>query len=723
MRQRRHVLQVTTFPFLAVLLCTMGSLILILMVVDRRARIVANARAAAEIARRYTAEDEDAKARREEWERRRRDLHDWLLREMEELRQRGALLDEQAIARARAIAEQRTAAEKLQLQYQHETEQLERAEKELAKLQAELNGGVRQSEKINADLARLFADLAELERALLNLKALRRQQAQTYSLIPWRGKHGASRRPIYVECNRGGVIFHSDQLAIDGLSVEPMAIRREVDRRIAASQDAAGADAVPYLLVLLRPTGITNYYRLKTALEGLKIDFGYEFIDEDWVLDFPDDNSNGTIQPWMAARPSPASGAAAPNLARPAPEGRPGNGATLGAPQATGPSSGGGGTGNGPATGGHPSAEGPFIAGGAPTGNGPARGGRQPPGGPYTAGNSPSGGRPPGGNGADFSGTLPGGFGPGGSGGTSPGDAQASGGLKPPEGPFLPGGSPSGSGTGTGTNGSGTGPPGTESTARSGQGSPGAGTSRPSGTSSANGGTAAPGQPRGNGSAPGADPSSANGANNGTGQARAGTAAPAANGTPSGTSGAGANGQATAPPATAAGQPGNGQQASRGPARPTTPRPLNSAAPPKPPDGEDNESGNDLLNNLFGGSRPPPRGPKAKPVRFASNRDWVIPVECVADAVLLPTTGRRFALSELQGQEVSSNALLQFVQSMIERKQASVRAGEGDWHPQIRFVVRPDGFRSYYLAYPALEPLRLPMVREVTEKEPEEGRP
>ena len=37
MRRRRHKLEVSTFPFLAVLLCAMGSLILLLLVIDRRA--------------------------------------------------------------------------------------------------------------------------------------------------------------------------------------------------------------------------------------------------------------------------------------------------------------------------------------------------------------------------------------------------------------------------------------------------------------------------------------------------------------------------------------------------------------------------------------------------------------------------------------------------------------------------------------------------------------
>ena len=51
----------------------------------------------------------------------------------------------------------------------------------------------------------------------------------------------------------------------------------------------------------------------------------------------------------------------------------------------------------------------------------------------------------------------------------------------------------------------------------------------------------------------------------------------------------------------------------------------------------------------------------------------------------------------------------------IARHQASVRPGEPPYRPQIRFRVRPDGLRSYYLAYPALESLRVPMSRENVE--------
>src|SRR5436309_11541916 len=74
MRRRRQKLEVSTFPFLAVLLCAMGSLILLMLVIDRRARVVARAKTlkAADAAR---AQDSSLQT---EWEQRRRRLHEQL---------------------------------------------------------------------------------------------------------------------------------------------------------------------------------------------------------------------------------------------------------------------------------------------------------------------------------------------------------------------------------------------------------------------------------------------------------------------------------------------------------------------------------------------------------------------------------------------------------------------------------------------------------------------
>src|SRR5262249_27083547 len=86
------------------------------------------------------------------------------------------------------------------------------------------------------------------------------------------------------------------------LSMSAQGIRAEIESRIARRRALASTTAAkeetPYLLMLVRPNGIDTYYRTMKALEGLKIDFGYEFVEADWVLDFPD-QGEVAAQPWM----------------------------------------------------------------------------------------------------------------------------------------------------------------------------------------------------------------------------------------------------------------------------------------------------------------------------------------------------------------------------------------------------------------------------------------
>jgi hypothetical protein len=62
--------------------------------------------------------------------------------------------------------------------------------------------------------------------------------------------------------------------------------------------------------------------------------------------------------------------------------------------------------------------------------------------------------------------------------------------------------------------------------------------------------------------------------------------------------------------------------------------------------------------------------------------------------------------------DAGARTLLQAVQEIIDRKQATVRAGEPSYRPQVRFLVHPDGLRVYHLAYPALEGLNIPILRQ-----------
>jgi hypothetical protein len=43
------------------------------------------------------------------------------------------------------------------------------------------------------------------------------------------------------------------------------------------------------VLFLIRPEGIASYYQAQAGLKGYDLDFGYELVDQDWVLDFNGD--------------------------------------------------------------------------------------------------------------------------------------------------------------------------------------------------------------------------------------------------------------------------------------------------------------------------------------------------------------------------------------------------------------------------------------------------
>jgi hypothetical protein len=99
-------------------------------------------------------------------------------------------------------------------------------------------------------------------------------------------------------------------------------------------------------------------------------------------------------------------------------------------------------------------------------------------------------------------------------------------------------------------------------------------------------------------------------------------------------------------------------------------------------------------------------------VRRYGNLDWVISVECTADALLLSPAGMRIPTAALRTAAGAENPLAGAVRELIGRRQSSVPVGEPAYRPRIRFLVRPDGLRSYYEACAALEPLQLPMTRE-----------
>ena len=308
MRRRRHTLQVSTFPFLAVLLCAMGSLILMLLVLDRRARAVARAK---ERGRQEAVLAQHSQADR--------DRMLALEQKRAELRQR--LETQHAALHANLDSLEADLQRKKQetLQERNRTAELKERLAALRQVLAREQEGFEQEKVRGAAVATkkrqvlseheaLARELVNLETALADVIAFRKRQAQTYSLVPFLGKSGENRRPVYVECQASQVIVHPERLIASTVSWDGssqlQAAAQKLAWRLKANSDETKQK--PYVLFLVRPDGITTYYNVLAALGVRNIDSAYELIDADWALDFGEADGHAPAQPWTADPKTPA---------------------------------------------------------------------------------------------------------------------------------------------------------------------------------------------------------------------------------------------------------------------------------------------------------------------------------------------------------------------------------------------------------------------------------
>jgi hypothetical protein len=105
------------------------------------------------------------------------------------------------------------------------------------------------------------------------------------------------------------------------------------------------------------------------------------------------------------------------------------------------------------------------------------------------------------------------------------------------------------------------------------------------------------------------------------------------------------------------------------------------------------------------GQRPPRI---LRPARVGGGESVVF-VECKNDVVIIHPTRKRVAVESLN-HSPPYNPLVLAVRQQAQRRQAQAQPGDVV-KVQVRFLVHRDGERTFHLAYPALEVLKLPMTR------------
>jgi hypothetical protein len=265
---------VSLFPFLAVLICTMGALVPLLLAIARQARLQALQEATAKAAQQQV----DAQSERE--------LAEWRINE---LRGSRALAQAQLTKARLALGHVENHARQVRQQAAELRSSLE------AMKDASSQGGRRRAE-LQRELRQVRSDLSRAERQLAGAEQDAKNRPKSYAVIPYEGPHGTYRRPIYIECCADRVILRPEGVGlVESDFEEPLEPDNPLERALRAAREMLlaqkkikgdGSDE-PYPLLLVRPDGIPAYYVAREAMKSWKSEIGYELIGQDWELEFP----------------------------------------------------------------------------------------------------------------------------------------------------------------------------------------------------------------------------------------------------------------------------------------------------------------------------------------------------------------------------------------------------------------------------------------------------
>jgi hypothetical protein len=276
--------RVSLFPFLAVLICTMGALLVLLVVISKRAQAKAQEERAAAIAE--SAAEPLVQPPTDE------DAHRKLAALLAEIQQ----LEQLQAEAKKALADRRDALGHLEDHTRRLNE--ERARLIQAAQQLEREGGLDDEdlEKLQTELKRVQQQLADSEKLLAEATEQAGAKKPAFAIIPFDGQNRTYRRPIYLECGTDsvvlqpeGIVFEDRDFEGDLQSDNPLAAAlRAAGEHLARSRpNEIGQIGRPYPLLIVKPSSIKKYYEARAAMEAWKDEFGYEMVNEDWDVAFP----------------------------------------------------------------------------------------------------------------------------------------------------------------------------------------------------------------------------------------------------------------------------------------------------------------------------------------------------------------------------------------------------------------------------------------------------
>lgn len=270
---------ISLFPFIGILLCTMGALLVILVAVSRSAKNTA-------VREVQSRQHSDAKAATETTHKKIQEVTTYV----------ASLNAVQVKATTRLTEEQlRLSQVEDHIRRLHERIQaLQSAAVELKALDQEHYDDHQQAQR---EIDRLYKLIADSQKAVAALQEAGGKESRSYAVVPYEGPNGTYRRPIYIECVKDGLVMQPEGVRLTADDLRPpigpgnplaSVLRATRDHLIRLNPKVGESrDLSPYPLLLVRPEGLPVYDRARQAIEAGDFDMGFELCESDWKLKFP----------------------------------------------------------------------------------------------------------------------------------------------------------------------------------------------------------------------------------------------------------------------------------------------------------------------------------------------------------------------------------------------------------------------------------------------------
>src|SRR5690606_6823218 len=120
------------------------------------------------------------------------------------------------------------------------------------------------------------------------------QQKRTFTIIPYPGPNGTTRRPIYIECTERGIILRPENVVLRPEDFDgPLGPGNPLDAALRAIREyymrnsGQAMSEEPYPLLIVRPDGVAGYGVAREAMSGWEDEFGYELVSDEVQLNYP----------------------------------------------------------------------------------------------------------------------------------------------------------------------------------------------------------------------------------------------------------------------------------------------------------------------------------------------------------------------------------------------------------------------------------------------------